>query len=118
MRTVPFDETEKCDNCGKDGAFDFMGDFICGECIKKEEVIKKEYEDKFSGCYDDDTECVTIDNSTLWLWIEQKIKEAKIEENERWLAHANRFSDDVPLHLKKINRSELKDRIKELKEIL
>lgn len=39
--------------------------------------LAKEYEDKFSGCYDEVTECVTIDNSTLWLWIEQKIDEAK-----------------------------------------
>jgi len=33
-RKIPFDENEKCDNCGKDGAFDFMGDFICGDCLR------------------------------------------------------------------------------------
>ncbi len=33
-RKIPFDENEKCDNCGKGGAFDFMGDFICGDCLR------------------------------------------------------------------------------------
>lgn len=36
-RTVPFDEKEICDVCGKKGAFDFMGDYICQECIDKSE---------------------------------------------------------------------------------
>jgi hypothetical protein len=34
-RTVPFDEKEKCDICGKMGAWDFMGDFICPECLEE-----------------------------------------------------------------------------------
>ena len=34
-RDVPYDENEKCDICGKKGAFDFMGDFICENCISK-----------------------------------------------------------------------------------
>ena len=41
-REVPFDEEAKCDNCGKLGAFDFMGDFICEDCLspKKKEWWK------------------------------------------------------------------------------
>lgn len=70
------------------------------------EDIKKEYEDKFSGCYDEDTECVTIDNSTLWLWIESKIKDAKIAENEYWLG---KFQSRYLV-------CAFEDRIKELKE--
>lgn len=35
-REVPFDKDEKCDLCGKPGAFDFMGDYICPECLKKQ----------------------------------------------------------------------------------
>lgn len=34
-RTVPYDEDEVCDVCGKLGAFDFMGDLLCAECIAK-----------------------------------------------------------------------------------
>ena len=34
-RTVPFDEKEVCDICGKVGAFDFMGDLLCPECTEK-----------------------------------------------------------------------------------
>ena len=34
-RAVPFDETEVCDNCGKVGAYDFMGDLLCPECASK-----------------------------------------------------------------------------------
>lgn len=37
-RDVPFDEFAVCDNCGKIGAFDFMGDFYCKECIETGEV--------------------------------------------------------------------------------
>lgn len=35
-RDIPFDEKATCDGCGKLGAFDFMGDYYCEECIKKE----------------------------------------------------------------------------------
>lgn len=31
-RDVPYDPDEKCDKCGKRGAFDFMGDYICPDC--------------------------------------------------------------------------------------
>jgi len=34
-RTVPFDDEEKCDICGKTGAYDFMGDLICQDCLEK-----------------------------------------------------------------------------------
>ena len=33
-KLVPFEITEKCDNCGKTGAFDFMGDLYCPDCLK------------------------------------------------------------------------------------
>ena len=36
-REVPYGTELKCDNCGKIGAFDFMGDYICGECIVTDE---------------------------------------------------------------------------------
>ena len=31
---IPFDVEEICDNCGKVGAFDFMGDSFCPSCLK------------------------------------------------------------------------------------
>ena len=31
-RSVSFDENLICDNCGKLGAFDFMGDYYCPDC--------------------------------------------------------------------------------------
>ena len=34
-REVPFDEHTHCDRCGFEGAFDFMGDYFCGECAKE-----------------------------------------------------------------------------------
>ena len=51
----------------------------------------------------------------LYEQIKKIVIQSKIEENEMWLSHANRFSNDVPSYLKRINRSELKDRINELK---
>jgi len=31
-RDVPFHPDAKCDECGADGAFDFMGDYLCVDC--------------------------------------------------------------------------------------
>jgi hypothetical protein len=35
-RNIDFDKDATCDICGKKGAFDFMGDFICQECLDEE----------------------------------------------------------------------------------
>jgi hypothetical protein len=35
-REIEFEKDLKCDVCGKLGAYDFMGDYICQECIDKE----------------------------------------------------------------------------------
>ena len=35
-RDVPFDPDAVCDICGKKGAYDFMGDCLCPECVKVE----------------------------------------------------------------------------------
>ena len=34
-REIEFDEEEYCDDCGVKGAFDFMGDYYCHECLRK-----------------------------------------------------------------------------------
>lgn len=34
-RDVPFDELAVCDSCGETGAFDFIGDFYCADCLAK-----------------------------------------------------------------------------------
>ena len=34
-RAVPFEEEAICDACGKRGAYDFMGDYLCPECASK-----------------------------------------------------------------------------------
>ena len=34
-RTIPYDENAICDICGKQGAYDLMGDLVCEECLKK-----------------------------------------------------------------------------------
>jgi hypothetical protein len=33
-RSIPFDPNGKCDNCGALGVFDFMGDYICQQCLE------------------------------------------------------------------------------------
>lgn len=35
-RDVPFKADAICDSCGRPGAFDFMGDYICTACMKKD----------------------------------------------------------------------------------
>jgi len=32
-RVVPYDKDVECDNCGKRGAHDFMGDYLCDDCV-------------------------------------------------------------------------------------
>lgn len=34
-RTIPFDIDATCDECGKKGAYDFMGDYLCDRCASK-----------------------------------------------------------------------------------
>jgi hypothetical protein len=34
-REVPFKRDKVCDECGKTGALDFMGDYFCYECCDK-----------------------------------------------------------------------------------
>ena len=33
-RDVAYSPDDVCDNCGKAGAFDFMGDCYCDDCLK------------------------------------------------------------------------------------
>jgi len=39
-RDVPFDDDAICDVCGKEGAYDFIGDYLCPECVEK--VIERD----------------------------------------------------------------------------
>ena len=32
-REAPYDKHKECDNCGKMGAHDFMGDYFCDNCV-------------------------------------------------------------------------------------
>ncbi len=51
-RTVPYDEHQKCDECGNLGSWDFMGDSICPEClgkIKAAKALKQAIESKDNG---------------------------------------------------------------------
>ena len=34
MRDIPYDEKVMCENCGREGAFDFYGDELCGDCYQ------------------------------------------------------------------------------------
>jgi hypothetical protein len=34
-REIPYNENAECDLCGHIGAYDFMGDYLCDECIDK-----------------------------------------------------------------------------------
>jgi uncharacterized Zn finger protein (UPF0148 family) len=41
-REVPFDPEAICDVCGKPGAFDFMGDCVCPDCIHEMIPVREE----------------------------------------------------------------------------
>ncbi len=50
-REVPFDKDEICDVCGRKGAYDFMGDLICGYCLDGlgKDMTKDPVEREFLG---------------------------------------------------------------------
>jgi hypothetical protein len=41
-REVPFCIDEICDICGRKGAFDFMGDLYCKQCLDNPNYFKQE----------------------------------------------------------------------------
>ena len=41
-RTIPYEPNTECDDCSKMGAFDFMGDYFCPECLNSEPVMSDE----------------------------------------------------------------------------
>lgn len=46
-RIVPYDEDIICDRCGKSGAYDFMGDCYCDDCLDTDadgNVVVKPYD--------------------------------------------------------------------------
>jgi len=53
-RDIPFDPEEICDLCGEKGAFDFMGDLICPECLAKGETDKQSEPRKITSSADKD----------------------------------------------------------------
>ena len=53
-RDIPYSPTEKCDACGKIGAFDFMGDFLCDKCFNiKGELFCKSFDNFDTKNYHD-----------------------------------------------------------------
>jgi len=44
-REVPYDDNLKCDLCHKQGAYDFMGDFICADCMDIYKYLEQESRD-------------------------------------------------------------------------
>ena len=47
-REIPHDEDAICDECGAKGAYDFMGDYFCVECVRNllAEFVEEEEEDR------------------------------------------------------------------------
>lgn len=41
-RDVPFDPKAVCDICGEKGAFDFMGDLVCSQCLSEDSEMEEE----------------------------------------------------------------------------
>jgi len=54
-REIPFEPNQICDNCGKLGSFDFMGDYFCDDCLESEKqsniVPEIEWLDNCENCW-------------------------------------------------------------------
>lgn len=40
-RDVPYKPEAICDDCGKPGAYDFMGDLICQDCVDQMDLPRE-----------------------------------------------------------------------------
>ena len=49
-RDIPYDPELQCDNCGAIGAYDFMGEYLCENCIDFH--IEEDYELDKEDYYD------------------------------------------------------------------
>lgn len=57
-RDVEFDPEALCDDCGCKGAYDFMGDYLCGACARAAMAAE---DDEFTGCGCDGSCGLSID---------------------------------------------------------
>jgi len=82
-------------------------------------MSRKEFYEKHTktenGMYpgQQDVACsVTTPPIQLWQWIEQQIKQARVDENERWI----KFLNTLPTNevLRSVLKSDFRKRIKEL----
>jgi len=114
-RDVPYDKDAICDNCGKVGAFDFMGDYLCEICSspadnsikrvnnKVKQVCTKDYE---TGVHTKDIETVEKHNRQNRRK-KKKVKktfrcshhycpfcgeELKVDKNHKWYRENTRIS--------------------------
>lgn len=55
-KIIPFDTSERCDECGVKGVFDYCGDFLCERCSRQyidDVVYEEELEDEdYCPCTD------------------------------------------------------------------
>ena len=82
--------------------------------MSREEFYEKHTKTE-NGMYpgQQDVACsVTTPPIQLWQWIEQQIKQARVDENERWI----KFLNTLPTNevLRSVLKSDFRKRIKEL----
>ena len=88
-RDVPYDSDLICDNCGKPGAFDFMGDYYCNDCLttdKEGNTVVKEMTEMT------DEEMIDIVAEKIMKW---KKEQSKFSTRECWLDEDNEVADIV-----------------------
>lgn len=56
-RIIPFDTSQKCDECGIRGAFDYSGDFLCERCSRQYIDSNIEYDEELDDEYCPCTDC-------------------------------------------------------------
>lgn len=86
-REVPFDKSAKCDNCGKIGAYDFMGDYLCPECANRVACCERKKIQKYWDAFLDDLKYGRIESmerlaledlsprkllEVFWVWYETR----------------------------------------------
>lgn len=95
-RAIRFDQDALCELCGKKGAFDFMGDYICPECLHATTKCKKcmfwKKRSRYTG------RCTF---NTVLLWHKKKGATSHSIVKRAVVTHANDYCDAFQDKIKK-----------------
>ena len=99
-REIPYDPEATCDECGAEGAFDFMGDLLCQACTWIPRTVHPTYKCPVCGApamrgTHPDEWCCDECLCHPWYWPEDMTAAAAIAAMRRYEAEQDQAAADV-----------------------